>query len=90
MSYIEQLILSDVGPRTEFGDTHVDKRWAEYDSLARRVIAAEKLVDAMQEAETVSVHCGYDQGCGGGNFVYKDAILVEDIQPALATYEATK
>lgn len=46
LSYIEQLILSDAGPRTEFGDTHADKRWAEYDSLARRVIAAEKLVES--------------------------------------------
>lgn len=56
-------------------------------SLARRVIAAEKLVEALKRAEVQSVHWGYDNVAGGGNFIYKDAIFVDDFKGALNEYE---
>lgn len=93
LSYIEQLILSDVGPRTEFGDTHADKRWAEYDSLARRVIAAEKLVQALQTARDYvsDAHIGalvYDDGKRVSETMTTEDISL--IDAALTVYEATK
>lgn len=45
------------------------------------VAAMVPLIEALQgimSAETYAVHVGYDTGSGGGNYVYADAVRLDD------------
>lgn len=48
--------------------------------IVRAVNSHDKLVEALRailDTETVSVHVGYDNGVGGGNFIYADAVRTD-------------
>lgn len=71
------------------GGDYVVARCAGKDRVANAdlVAAAPALLAALKAllaAETVSVHVGYDNAAGGGNFLYADAVRTDDEAFALA------
>lgn len=71
------LLKRPFGDKVPLYNTPVPSNWTE-EALraenARLIEAAQAVLDA----ETVTVHVGYDNAAGGGNFVYADAIRTDD------------
>lgn len=54
-----------------------------------KIARLHSLIKRLRHVETYEVHTGYDNGCGGGNYVYEPAVLMSDdvIRDLLAALE---
>jgi hypothetical protein len=56
---------------------------AHRDTYQRRAEAVAPLLKQVLALETRSLHDGYDNGPGGGNFIYRDVILTDEAFPLI-------